>query len=143
MRPRPKTEDANASPSAHPSGPESSLEATAAILPFHRPPGPRDTVYRFEDFVLDRALFELRSGGERIPIAPKVFDLILVLAENHDRVVTHSDLRAALWPEVTVTDASITYTIREARRVLGDDGVSQRIIRSVRGRGYRFVARVG
>jgi DNA-binding winged helix-turn-helix (wHTH) protein len=98
--------------------------------------------YRFGDFVLDTAMFELRSHEQRVPTAPKVFDLIVLLVENHDRVVTHRHLRAALWPEVTVTDASITYTVREARRALGDEGVSQRFIRSVRGRGYRFVARV-
>ena len=98
--------------------------------------------YLFGDFVLIPALFELRRGPCVVSVAPKVFDLILHLVENHDRVLTHEDLLAALWPAVTVTMGSLAYAVTEARRVLGDAGSKQLFIRNLRGRGYRFVAAV-
>jgi DNA-binding winged helix-turn-helix (wHTH) protein len=102
-------------------------------------PRGRPTQYRFGEFVLSPALFELRRAGKALPVAPKVFDLILYLIENRGRVVTHADFRAHLWRGVTVTESSLTYTVMAARRVLGDEGRSQRFIRNVRCRGYCFV----
>jgi DNA-binding winged helix-turn-helix (wHTH) protein len=95
--------------------------------------------YRFGEFVLIPALFDLRRRGRPLHVAPKVFDFILYLIENRGRVVTHAELRAQLWPGVTVTDSSLTYTVMAARRALGDEGRSQSIIRNVRTRGYGFV----
>jgi DNA-binding winged helix-turn-helix (wHTH) protein len=112
------------------------------IIPFNRATRGGARTYRFAAFVLDRDLFELRSHEERVPVAPKVFDLLVQLIENRHRVVTHLDLRAALWPGVTVTDASLTYTVKAARRALGDGGRDQRFIRTVRSRGYCFVGKV-
>jgi DNA-binding winged helix-turn-helix (wHTH) protein len=103
---------------------------------------PAPQVYRFDDFVLAPALFELRCGNRPVPVAPKVFDLILFLVENHGRVLTHAELLATLWPGVTVTAASLTYSVMAARRALGDAGHTQRFIRNVRSRGYQFAAAV-
>ena len=117
------------------------LKAEADLVPFDRAVEPgRATLYRFGEFELDPALFELRCQNGRLPIAPKVFDLLLYLIENRHRVLTHADLRAALWPGVTVTDASLTYSVMAARRALGDTGRTQVFIRNVRGRGYQFAA---
>src|SRR5438045_1711356 len=116
-------------------------KAQAAIIPFDRASDrPRPPVYRFGAFVLDPPLFELRCGQSRVPVAPKVFDLLQYLIENRQRVLTHADFRAALWPGVTVTRASLTYTVMAARRALGDTGRSQLFIRNVRSRGYQFAA---
>jgi DNA-binding winged helix-turn-helix (wHTH) protein len=73
-------------------------------------------------------------------VAPKVFDLIRYLVENRHRVLTHADFRATLWPGVSVTDSSLTYTVMAARRALGDAGRTQLFIRNVRSRGYQFAA---
>lgn len=98
--------------------------------------------YCFGEFALLPALFELRRHGRLVPVQPKVFDLMVFLVENRHRVVTHADLRDALWAGVTVTEASLTYSVKAARRALCDDGRVQAIIRNVRGRGYRFLAEV-
>jgi DNA-binding winged helix-turn-helix (wHTH) protein len=102
----------------------------------------RQRMYRFGEFVMVPELYEVRTGDRPVAIAPKVFDFLLYLIENRDRVMTHADLRTAVWPGVAVTDASLTYAVMAARRALGDTGSTQTIIRNVRGRGYRFVAAV-
>jgi DNA-binding winged helix-turn-helix (wHTH) protein len=129
--------------SAAPAAESPANEVRIAVLTFdERLRVLRPRVYRFGDFVLLPELYEVRWRGERVAIAPKVFDLLLHLIENRDRVVTHADLHAALWPDVTVTEDSLTYTVMAARRALGDSGRTQTVIRSVRSRGYRFVAGV-
>ena len=96
-------------------------------------------VIRFEDFELDTALFELRKSGERIPVEPQVFDLLVFLARNNERTVTREEIFAAIWGDRIVSDAALSSQIKAARRVLGDDGASQRMISTVHGRGFRFV----
>jgi DNA-binding winged helix-turn-helix (wHTH) protein/hemoglobin-like flavoprotein len=97
-------------------------------------------VIAFEDFTIDPDRFELRRGALPIRVEPKVLDLIVFLADNADRVVTRDELLGAVWKGVRVGDAALSRAIREARRALGDDGNGQRSIKTVRGRGYRFVA---
>lgn len=97
---------------------------------------------RFEDFELDSERLELQRGGARIDLQPKVFALLAHLVRHRERVVPKAELFASLWPEETVTEASLTSAIRAAREALGDDGAAQRTIATLRGRGYRFVARV-
>lgn len=99
-------------------------------------------VIRFDDFELDTALFELRKAGERVPVEPQVFDLLMFLARNHGRTVTKEEIFAAIWGNRIVSDAALSSQIKAARRALGDDGASQRMIATVHGRGFRFVARV-
>ncbi len=99
-------------------------------------------VIRFADFELDTALFELRKSGERIAVEPQVFDLLVFLARNHDRAVTKEEIFAAIWGDRIVSDAALSSQIKAARRVLGDDGASQRMIATVHGRGFRFVPSV-
>ncbi len=93
----------------------------------------------FDDFELDTALFELRKSGKRIPVEPQVFDLLVFLARNHDRTLTKEEIFAAIWGDRIVSDAALSSQIKAARRVLGDDGTSQRMISTVHGRGFRFV----
>ncbi len=100
-----------------------------------------DVLY-FEDFELDLSLFELRRAGERVTVEPQVFDLVVFLARNNDRVVTREEVFRAIWGDRIVSDSALSGQIKAARRVLGDDGASQRIIATVHGRGFRFVADV-
>ncbi len=99
-------------------------------------------IYRFGDFKLQPADFSLRKVEEPIELEPQVFNLILFLIENRERVVTREQIFAKLWGNKEVLDASLSNHIKSARAALGDDGKSQSIIRTVRGRGYQFVARV-
>jgi pimeloyl-ACP methyl ester carboxylesterase len=96
-------------------------------------------VWRFEDFVLDTHRYELRSGGDVIRVEPQVFDVLTQLVSNAERFVSKEELFDSVWGGRFVSEAALTSRIKAARRALGDDGESQRLIRTVRGRGYQFV----
>jgi DNA-binding winged helix-turn-helix (wHTH) protein/pimeloyl-ACP methyl ester carboxylesterase len=99
-------------------------------------------VWRFEDFELDTQRYELRRNGTAIPVEPQVFDVLTQLIINNDRVVTKEQLFDAVWGGRFVGEAALTSRIKAVRRALGDDGESQRYIRTVRGRGYQFVCAI-
>ena len=97
-------------------------------------------VWRFEGFVLDTQRYELRCGDQVIRIEPQVFDVLTQLISNHHRFVSKEELFDSVWGGRFVGEAALTSRIKAARRALGDDGEAQRFIRTVRGRGYQFVA---
>lgn len=97
---------------------------------------------RFEDFELCEETRELRRGGAPLALQPKVLDLLLFLIHHRHRVVADAELLAVLWRDAVVTSASLSRALKELRRALGDDGRRQRLVRTHRGRGYRFVAAV-
>ena len=99
-------------------------------------------IHRFGDFELDEALFELREGGQPVQVRRKVLETILYLVRHRDRLVTRDELCAGPWAGTVVTDAAIAQAIKQARDVLGDHGDEQRVIRTVRGKGVRFVGAV-
>jgi TolB-like protein/cytochrome c-type biogenesis protein CcmH/NrfG len=99
-------------------------------------------IYRFEDFELDPARFELRKKGARIHIEPQVLSVLIVLASNADRLVSKDELIEKVWDGRFISDAAVAARIKSARRALDDDGAQQRIIRTVHGKGLRFVAKV-
>lgn len=99
-------------------------------------------IHRFDDFVLDTDSFELQRGMDTVAVEPQVFDLLVLLCENPDRVVSREEVMDAVWGTRIVTDATISTAIRSARRAIGDNGKEQSYIRTVRGRGFRFVGGV-
>lgn len=112
-------------------------------------PGPEPTppvaagrVWRFDDFTLDTARFELRRRDEAIRVEPQVFDVLSHLVTNHQRCVSKQELFDTVWRGRFVGEAALTSRIMAARRAVGDDGESQRLIRTVRGRGYQFVGTI-
>lgn len=102
-------------------------------------PASSGRAWRFDDFVLDTARYELRRGATVIRVEPQVFDVMTKLVSNHDRFVTKGEMFDTVWGGRFVSEAALTSRIKAARRALGDDGESQRYIRTVRGRGYQFV----
>jgi TolB-like protein len=98
--------------------------------------------YRFGDCELDPGLHELRSKGRVSAIEPKVFDLLLYLIENRDRLVGKDELNQRIWNGRFVSDASLSTCIKLARQAIGDSGKRQDYIRTVPRRGFRFVGRV-
>ncbi|MEP6784068.1 MAG: winged helix-turn-helix domain-containing protein [Acidobacteriota bacterium] len=102
--------------------------------------GEASQIIRFGRFELDTAHFELREGGEQIPIEPQVFDVLAFLARNSNRTVTKEEIFAAIWGDRIVSDAALSSQIKAARRAVGDDGETQHTISTVHGRGFRFVA---
>lgn len=99
-------------------------------------------IYQFKDFQLDSSDFSLQKIGKPIELEPQVFNLIIYLIENRERVVTRGEIFENLWSDKEVLDATLSNHIKIARAILGDDGKAQSIIKTVRGRGYQFVAEV-
>lgn len=97
---------------------------------------------RFGPYELDMSRFELRKDGIRIAVEPQAFDLIAYLARNSDRTVTREEILAEIWNNRIVSDAALSSQVKAARKALGDDGVAQQVIRTVHGRGFRFVASI-
>lgn len=95
--------------------------------------------YRFDDFTLDIDRHELVRKGRPVALEPQVFALLAYLIEHRDRVARKEDLLAAVWGTTFVSDGALTTRVKEARQALGDDGRSQRLIRTVQRVGYRFV----
>ncbi|MEM7445096.1 MAG: winged helix-turn-helix domain-containing protein, partial [Pseudomonadota bacterium] len=96
----------------------------------------------FEHFVLDTDLAELSQAGVVVAIEPQVFDLLRFLIENRERVVTKDEIVERIWDGRFVSDAAISSCVKALRKALGDDGEQQRLVRTVRGRGFRFVGAV-
>ena len=92
--------------------------------------------YRFRDFELDEALYELRREGRAIDLQPKALNLLLYLLQNRERTPTKDELLDALWPGVSVGEASLTRAVRAVRRALHEHAEDGGILRTVRGRGY-------
>jgi len=98
--------------------------------------------FQFENHTLDASRRELRRGAELVPVEPQVFDLLLYLVQNRDRVVTKDDLIAGVWGGRIVSDSTLTSRINAARKAVGDNGDDQRLIRTVVRRGLRFIGSV-
>ncbi len=98
--------------------------------------------YRFETFVLVPETRELLAAGVPRPVEPQVFDLLLHLVREHQRVISHDELIAAVWNGRIVSDSAVSARISAARSAIGDDGKRQQWIRTVPKRGFRFVGPV-
>jgi TolB-like protein len=98
--------------------------------------------FLFADHVLDTDRRELRRGGEGLAVEPQVFDLLVYLVGNRDRVVSKDDLIGAVWGGRVVSDSTLTSRINAARKAIGDSGEQQKLIRTVARKGLRFVGAV-
>ena len=99
-------------------------------------------LFHIEDRVVDPLRREISRGDDAFAPEPKVFDLLLYLIENRDRLVSKDDLIAAVWGGRIVTDSALTSAMNAARKALGDNGRDQRLIRTSSRKGYRFVGKV-
>jgi TolB-like protein/DNA-binding winged helix-turn-helix (wHTH) protein/Tfp pilus assembly protein PilF len=96
--------------------------------------------FSFGECTVDAERRELSRGAEQVAIEPQVFDVLLYLIQNRDRVVTKDDLIAAVWGGRIVSEATLTSRINAARKAVGDSGDRQTIIKTYPRRGFRFVA---
>src|SRR5262249_35037038 len=99
-------------------------------------------VLAFGEYRLDIEGRELRRGSELGAVEPKVFDLLAFLVQQRHRVVSKDDLLQAVWGGRIISESALTTRINAARRVVGDDGASQRLIRTFSRKGIRFVGEV-
>src|SRR5271170_5285027 len=98
--------------------------------------------FSFADHALDTDRRELSRGSEPVALEPQVFDLLVYLLLNRERVVSKDDLIASVWGGRIVSDSTLTSRINAARKAIGDDGEQQRLIRTVARKGLRFVGTV-
>jgi DNA-binding winged helix-turn-helix (wHTH) protein/predicted ATPase len=102
----------------------------------------RAVIYRFGSFHVDTDTFGLRRNDVAMRIDPQEFDVLVYLIERRDRVVTRDELFASLWKGKVVSDSALSSRLRAIRRALNDSGAAQRVIQTVHGRGYRFIAKL-
>ena len=81
-------------------------------------------------------------GSAAIAVEPQVFDLLVYLVQNRDRVVSKDDLIASVWRGRIVSDSTLTSRINAARKAIGDSGEEQKLIRTIARKGIRFVGAV-
>jgi TolB-like protein len=99
-------------------------------------------LFLFSDYRLDTDRRELRRGLEALSVEPQVFDLLVYLVENRDRVVNRDDLLASIWGGRIVSDSTLTSRINATRKAIGDSGEEQKLIRTIARKGFRFVGEV-
>lgn len=99
-------------------------------------------IYEFDTCVLDTAKQQLWRDGQPVHAEPQVLAVLELLARNRERVVPKIELLDEVWGDRFVSESALTSRIKWARKACGDSGAEQRIIRTLHGRGYRFVADV-
>jgi formylglycine-generating enzyme required for sulfatase activity/DNA-binding winged helix-turn-helix (wHTH) protein len=98
--------------------------------------------YRIGAYLVDPEAYEVRRDGDLVPVEPQVFDLLVLLIANRHRPLSKDEIIEQVWEGRIVSDATLSSRIRSARQALGDDGSAQRLIRTIHGRGFRFVGEV-
>jgi TolB-like protein len=99
-------------------------------------------LFLFNNFEIDCERRELRADDTSVSVEPQVFDLLVYLIKNRDRVVSKDDLIASVWGGRIVSESTLTSRINAARKAVGDNGKEQRLIRTSARKGFRFVGDV-
>ena len=102
----------------------------------------RIMVYSFGDVRIDADRFEIARGGRALAVEPQVLELLILLLKHRDRVVTRDELLESVWRGRVVSDTTLSSRIKTARQLIGDDGARQDYIRTIHGRGFRFIGDV-
>jgi TolB-like protein/DNA-binding winged helix-turn-helix (wHTH) protein len=106
-------------------------------------PGPPET-YRFQDFELDVPAYVLRRSGLPVKLERQPMDLLILLVERRNQLVSRSDIVECLWgKDVFIeVETGINTAVRKIRHVLGDPSEAPTLVETVPGKGYRFIAPV-
>lgn len=97
-------------------------------------------LYRFNNIDINLKQYEIRVDNIVLAVEPKVFDLIVYLIEHRNRVISRDELFEQVWRGRSVSDTSLSNHIKTARKLLGDNGDLQKVIKTIRSRGYQFIA---
>jgi TolB-like protein/DNA-binding winged helix-turn-helix (wHTH) protein/Tfp pilus assembly protein PilF len=106
-----------------------------------QPSGPRPSV-RFGAFEADLDSGELRKSGLRIKVQQKPFQILALLLERPNEIITREELRTRLWPSDVFVDfeSSVNNAVKKLRAALCDSAETPRFIETVARQGYRFLA---
>ena len=96
----------------------------------------------FENHKVDVVRRELSRGAEPVALQPQVFDLLVYLLKNRDRVTSKDDLVANVWGGRIVSDSTLHSRINAVRKAIGDNGREQKFIRTMARKGIRFIGEV-
>jgi pimeloyl-ACP methyl ester carboxylesterase len=88
---------------------------------------------------IDTERYELRRGSDLIDVEPQVFDLLVYLIRNRERVISQDELFDTVWGGRIVSMSTLTSRINAARAAIGDTGAAQKLIKTVTRKGYRFI----
>jgi TolB-like protein/DNA-binding winged helix-turn-helix (wHTH) protein len=98
--------------------------------------------YKFGEFELDSARFELRRDGRALKLERIPMELLILLAEKDGNVVSRQEIVERLWGKDVFVDTEhgVNTAVRKIRQALRDDPDRPRFLETVTGKGYRFVA---
>lgn len=99
-------------------------------------------IFQFNQYRVDTDRFQLFLQGTEFTTEPQVFDLLVYLIENRERVVSRDELLENLWKGKVVTDSALSARLKDVRKAVGDDGTKQSVIKTFHGRGYQFIAKI-
>jgi DNA-binding response OmpR family regulator len=99
-------------------------------------------IYRFDDYELDPPRRELRRAGQPVAIEPKVFEVLLYLLQQRERVVTKEELLAHCWPGTFVSEAALSRCLAKVRKAVQPDHTAPPVIKTVYGQGYCCIAAI-
>ena len=99
-------------------------------------------IFQFNQIILDTAQYRLCILGNPVSVEPLVFDFLVYLVSNRDRVVTRRELLENMWKGKVVADSALGTRLKDARKAVGDSGDKQEVIKTIHGRGYQFFADV-
>lgn len=99
-------------------------------------------ILRFGENEIDVERREISRNKTAVHVEPQVFDLLIYLIANRDRVVTKDDIFGAIWNGRTVSEATLSSRINSARQAISDNGQAQALIRTIPRRGFRFVGEI-
>ena len=98
--------------------------------------------YEFGEFRLEPSRRKFYQHGTMVPLTPKVFDLLVVLVQNHGRVLEKRYLLDEVWSDVIVEEHSLTQAISVLRKIVGDKPNNHNYIKTIPGCGYQFISPV-
>jgi DNA-binding winged helix-turn-helix (wHTH) protein/Tol biopolymer transport system component len=101
-----------------------------------------EEIYKFEEFELDPAKRALLKNGRTVSLNPKAFDLLVHLVERQNEIISKDDLIERVWGGQFVEENNITVQISALRKVLGDSAKSAKFLKTIPGKGYKFIAAV-
>ena len=99
-------------------------------------------IYRFAGLELDTSRFQVRRAGKALAVQPQVFDVLHYLVAHHDRIVSKDELLDKVWNRRFVSEATLSSRIKAVRQLIGDTGKEQRLLLTMRHRGFRYVGSV-
>ena len=98
--------------------------------------------FEFTPFVLDPAKRVLLRAGVPQPLTPRAFDLLLLLVQQRDRVLSKDEILRTVWADTVVEESNLNQQVFVLRKALNGDGHGPEYIATIPRRGYRFVGEV-